>query len=112
MTPVRNRLIPRRFGHAANGTEVIEPIASVVQMSVRPHRPLQRLYPFVYRLSRRVRSVAKVFLPSADQVGKLTVFNIGGNKVRLIAALHYNRRQAYIRAVLTHEEYDEGKWKE
>ncbi|WP_235018921.1 type II toxin-antitoxin system HigB family toxin [Tolypothrix sp. NIES-4075] len=23
--------------------------------------------------------------PSADQVGKLTVFNIGGNKVRLIA---------------------------
>ena len=26
--------------------------------------------------------------PSADQVGKLTVFNIGGNKVRLIAAFH------------------------
>ena len=25
--------------------------------------------------------------PSADQVGKLTVFNIGGNKVRLIAAI-------------------------
>ncbi|MGH2516659.1 MAG: type II toxin-antitoxin system HigB family toxin, partial [Ktedonobacterales bacterium] len=29
--------------------------------------------------------------PSADQVGKLTVFNIGGNTVRLIAAIHYNR---------------------
>ena len=28
---------------------------------------------------------------SADQVGKLTVFNIAGNKVRLIAAIHYNR---------------------
>ena len=50
--------------------------------------------------------------PSADQVGKLTVFNIGGNKVRLIAAIHYNRRTIYIRAVLTHDEYDEGKWKE
>ena len=49
---------------------------------------------------------------SADQVGKLTVFNIGGNKVRLIAAIHYNRRTIYIRAVLTHREYDEGKWKE
>ncbi len=49
---------------------------------------------------------------SADQVGKLTVFNIGGNKVRLIAAVHYNRRKVYIRAVLTHEEYDEGRWKE
>jgi len=49
---------------------------------------------------------------SADQVGNLTVFNIGGNKVRLIAAIHYNRRIIYIRAVLTHREYDEGKWKE
>jgi mRNA interferase HigB len=50
--------------------------------------------------------------PSADQVGKLTVFNIGGNKVRLIAAIHYNRQKVYIRAVLTHSEYDQGKWKE
>lgn len=49
---------------------------------------------------------------SADQVGKLTVFNIGGNKVRLIAAIHYNRRTIYIRAVLTHREYAEGTWKE
>jgi mRNA interferase HigB len=50
--------------------------------------------------------------PSADQVGNLTVFNIGGNKVRLIAAIHYNRKKVYIRAVLTHPEYDQKKWKE
>ncbi len=50
--------------------------------------------------------------PAADQVGKLTVFNIGGNTVRLIAAMHYNRGKVYIRAVLTHDEYDTGKWKE
>jgi mRNA interferase HigB len=50
--------------------------------------------------------------PNADQVGGLTVFNIGGNKTRLIAAIHYNRRKVYIRAVLTHAEYDAGKWKE
>lgn len=31
--------------------------------------------------------------PSADQIGKLTVFNIGGNKFRLVAAVHYNRRR-------------------
>jgi mRNA interferase HigB len=54
----------------------------------------------------------RVMFPSADQVGKLTVFNIGGNRVRLVAAIHYNRRKVYIRAVLTHAEYDEGKWKE
>lgn len=50
--------------------------------------------------------------PSADKVGKLTVFIIGGNKVRLIAAIHYNRKSIYIRAVLTHSQYDQNKWKE
>jgi mRNA interferase HigB len=50
--------------------------------------------------------------PSADKVGKLTVFNIGGNKARLIAAIHYNRRKVFIRHILTHEEYNKGKWKE
>ncbi len=49
--------------------------------------------------------------PSADQVGNLTVFNIGGNKTRLIAAIHYNRNRLYIRSVLTHREYDVGKWR-
>ncbi len=54
----------------------------------------------------------RAMFPSADQVGKLTVFNVGGNKVRLIAAIHYNRHKVYIRAVLTHAEYDEQRWKE
>lgn len=49
---------------------------------------------------------------TADKVGKFTVFDIGGNKFRLIAAIHYNRRRIYIRHVLTHAEYDRGKWKE
>lgn len=48
---------------------------------------------------------------SADYVGGLTVFDIGGNKYRLIASIHYNRRKVYIRAVLTHEQYDRGIWK-
>ena len=54
----------------------------------------------------------KQTFPSADQVGKLTVFNIGGNKARLIAAIHYNTSRVYIRYVLTHKEYDRGRWKE
>ena len=49
--------------------------------------------------------------PSADQVGKFTVFNIGGNKYRLIAAIHFNRGKLYVRKVLTHQEYDKGEWK-
>ena len=49
--------------------------------------------------------------PRADQVGKLTVFNIGGNKARLIAAIHYNTNRVYIRHILTHKEYDRGTWR-
>ena len=49
--------------------------------------------------------------PSADRVGNLTVFNIGGNKARLIAAIYYNTHGIYVRHILTHEEYDRGSWR-
>ena len=48
---------------------------------------------------------------SADYVDGLTVFYIGGNKYRLIAVIHYNRRKVFIRTVLTHPEYNRGNWK-
>ena len=43
----------------------------------------------------------RAMFPTADTVRKLTVFNIGGNKARLIAAIHFNRKRIYIRAGLT-----------
>ena len=49
--------------------------------------------------------------PSADQVGRFTVFNIGGNKFRLIAAIHDNRQKIYIQHVPPHAEYDRDAWK-
>jgi mRNA interferase HigB len=69
-----------------------------------------------YRMMKRASidsfdTLCSIF-PSADKVGKLTVFNIGGNKARLIAAIHYNRRKVFIRHILIHEEYNKGKWKE
>jgi predicted transposase YbfD/YdcC len=39
------------------------------------------------------------------------VFNIGGNKYRLITAIHFNRRKVYIRSVLTRHDYARGAWK-
>ena len=49
--------------------------------------------------------------PSVDKVDNLTVFNIEGNKIRLIAAIHYNTHCIYIRDVLTHKQYDRGSWR-
>ncbi len=45
---------------------------------------------------------------SADAVGKWAVFNIKGNRYRLIVEINYTFRRIYIRHVLTHAEYDRG----
>ena len=44
---------------------------------------------------------------SVDNVGNdRFVFNIGGNKYRLVAMIHFTTRTIYIRFVGTHKEYD------
>ncbi|MGO9274973.1 MAG: type II toxin-antitoxin system HigB family toxin [Terriglobia bacterium] len=49
---------------------------------------------------------------SAEAVGKHTVFNIKGNAYRLVAEIDYRKGRVFVRHVLTHAEYDRGKWKE
>jgi len=48
---------------------------------------------------------------SVDKVGRLFVFDIGGNKLRLIAAIHFNTGKVFIRYILTHSQYDRNHWK-
>ena len=54
----------------------------------------------------------KATFNSIDKVGDLYVFDIGGNKLRIIASIHFNRQKLYIRHILTHKEYDKNRWKE
>lgn len=49
--------------------------------------------------------------PSADRVGSYLIFNIGGNKYRLIANANYQVKTLLVREVLTHQEYDRESWK-
>jgi mRNA interferase HigB len=45
--------------------------------------------------------------PTASFLGaRRTVFNIGGNKYRLVVDMRYDLGRVYIRDVLTHAEYD------
>lgn len=45
---------------------------------------------------------------ACDSIGNdRYVFNIGGNNFRLVAAIHFKIQCLYVRAVLTHAEYDE-----
>ncbi|MBP9217016.1 MAG: type II toxin-antitoxin system HigB family toxin [Agitococcus sp.] len=43
---------------------------------------------------------------SVDRVGDFYIFNIGGNKYRLIAAIHFDKSRLFIRHVFTHAEYN------
>ena len=68
-----------------------------------------------YRLTKRVRwdnfAEVKACFPAVDKVGDNYVFDVGGNKLRLVAAIHFNASRVFIRAVLTHKAYDKGDWK-
>lgn len=74
-----------------------------------------------YRVARAARwdniqDVRRIF-PHADAVtvasgNTVTVFNVGGNKYRLAAAIHYNAKRLFVLAMMTHAEYDKGTWKE
>lgn len=45
--------------------------------------------------------------PAADFLGRgVTVFDIGGNKYRLVVTMRYDLKRVYIRHILTHDEYD------
>lgn len=57
-------------------------------------------------------SKLKASFTSVDKVEHLFVFDIGSNKLRLIAVIHFNTSKVFIREILTHSEYDKGKWKE
>jgi mRNA interferase HigB len=54
----------------------------------------------------------KAAFATASLVGSCVVFNIGGNKYRLVTRVLYPSQKVFILKVMTHSEYDEDKWKE
>lgn len=80
-------------------------------------RPLRNWYKTATHAAWRSLQDTRKDYPHADGVptkgrGTLTVFNIAGNKDRLIARIRYDYQLVNVRSVLTHLEYDSGEWKE
>lgn len=87
------------------------------ELHEQARRPLEEWWTLVVKARWTNFDDVRRIYSSADQVkvrsgNTVTVFNIGGNKYRLIAAIHYNSQKVFVREVMTHEEYGKGAWKE
>jgi mRNA interferase HigB len=76
--------------------------------------PLRAWYTHVKTKSVVWRSWAdvKATFATASLVGNCVVFNIGGNKYRLVTRVLYASQKVFVLKVMTHAEYDERKWQD
>ena len=73
--------------------------------------PLSEWFKVARRAEWQKFADVRAYHPAADLVEDFVVFNIGGNKYRLIARIDYRGQQVFIIYILTHKEYDKGDWK-
>lgn len=57
-------------------------------------------------------SEVKTQYGSAVLVGNCAVFNIGGNKYRMVTRILYPSQKVFVLRVMTHVEYNKDSWKE
>jgi mRNA interferase HigB len=79
--------------------------------------PLQRWFKAVEGADwRSIADVRRAFghadAVRAESGRTMTVFNVAGNKCRLIAGIDYEKRVVFVKRVMTHREYDGERWKD
>jgi mRNA interferase HigB len=87
-----------------------------LQEAAARHRDIEAPLDVWFRVAKKaswqsLTDVHKTFA-SADVVNRWTVFNIKGNRYRLIVEINYRFQRVSIRHVLTHAEYDREEWKQ
>ena len=88
------------------GLDVIEKFKKVQPASRSPLDDwIDKVTPVIWKTPHDVK---KMFL-SASFVKQYTIFNIGGNKYRLLTEIRYAAKRILMLQVGTHEEYD--RWK-
>jgi mRNA interferase HigB len=69
-----------------------------------------------YRVTRKASWASfadiKQTFNTADYVPPFVVFDIGGNKYRLVAEINFGRKVVFIRRIMPHKEYSKGSWKQ
>ena len=71
--------------------------------------PLQAWRKLIEHSAPRSYADLKRLTNSVDRVGDYYIFNVGGNKYRVVAAIHFDRQTLFVRYVFTHSEYDDWR---
>ncbi|HKV41367.1 MAG TPA: type II toxin-antitoxin system HigB family toxin [Blastocatellia bacterium] len=74
--------------------------------------PLKSWYKTCRRANWADIGQVRTVYPHADLVGRCTVFNIGGNKYRLVVKMEYALKAIFVKAVMTHAEYSRRGWED
>ena len=52
----------------------------------------------------------RTMFPAADLVGRVLIFNVLHNELRLIVVAVFQHQRLYVKALLTHKQYDRKEW--
>ena len=74
-------------------------------------QPLDNWFRTIKRFSPQSLVELRQTFPNADLYGECLIFNVGGNKFRLITKIFFREQTVLVRFVLTHREYDKDAWK-
>jgi mRNA interferase HigB len=73
--------------------------------------PIEDFYEILKAATWKNLEEVKQSFSSAEAVSNFTVFNIKCNRYRLILSINYQKQIAFFKYLLTHADYDKGKWK-
>ena len=84
-------------------------ITRFAQLNPDSKKPLLIWYKLIRQHEFSSFAELKNIFSAADVVDNFTVFDVGGNKYRIIARVIYKLKTVFIRNVFTHDEYDSWK---
>ena len=85
-------------------------LEQLISLHPETRSALSRWYSIVSRVRwERFEDVRATF-SSVDRVGEVLIFNVMGGNFRLIATISSGYQRLYLKALLTHKEYDRKEW--
>ena len=92
--------------HSTSRPGLLRWIKLIWQRNFSSVTALRETFPHADLVKKQTPVQLRQLVPYSNQTTTYTVFNIGGNKARLITIMRYESGQVVIHEVLTHAEYD------